>query len=257
MSEKMLLTFRDPGIAVLTFNRPDARNALDLDAMRQFARTVDQLHSEPNLRVVIVTGAGETAFCAGADLVEMSARPSAEDGAAMISLMGDALLHLEQIPVPVIAAINGYALGGGGEVALACDLRVVDETARLGFVQAKRGVIPGWGGGQRLLRQVGYARAMELLLSARTLTPVDLEALGLLARPIAPAGKALDAALSFASEIAALDPMVVRATKHLLQTGLTQPYADALTVERSLFPPLWAGDARQQATRAFLERPRP
>lgn len=257
MSEKILLTFRDPGIAVLTFNRPGSRNALDLDAMGQFARAIDHLHAEPHLRVVIVTGAGETAFCAGADLVEMSARPTAEDGAAMITMMGDALLHMEQLPIPVIAAINGYALGGGGEVALACDLRVVDETARLGFVQAKRGVIPGWGGGQRLLRQVGYARALELLLSARTLTPVDLEALGLLARPVAPAGKALDAALSLATDVAALDPQVVRATKQLLQTGLTQTYEAALLVERGLFPPLWAGDARQQATRAFLERPRP
>ncbi len=241
-------------VAILTFNRPESRNALDTATMHLFACAVQTLIDDSRLRVVIVTGAGESAFCAGADLVEMSERPTADDAAAMITSMGDALLALENLPVPVIGAINGYALGGGAEVALACDLRVVDENVRLGFVHAKRGVIPGWGGGQRLLRAVGYAKAMELLYTARSLDADALDALGLITVPIAPSGRALESALIMADRIAALDFGVIRAIKSLLRAGLNQPYQAALQMERDLFPPLWAGDSRIASTRAFLDK---
>ena len=253
MTDTLLIERRANHVAVITLNRPDSRNALNIATMRAFAACIQTLSRDAELRAVILTGAGQTAFCAGADLTEMSAHPTAADGDAMITLMGDALLAMERLPVPVIAAINGYALGGGGEVALACDLRVVDQSARLGFVQAKRGVIPGWGGGQRLLRAVGYARAMELLYTTRTLTPDDLHTLGMIVAPIAPTGQALDAALALADQIAQLDPAVIRAMKTMLRAGLDHPYEHALRIERDLFPPLWAGDARIASTNAFLK----
>lgn len=253
MIEKILLEMRPNGVAILTFNRPASRNALDTDAMRLFASHVDQLQQVDNLRAVILTGAGDVAFCAGADLAEMSQRPTAEDGAAMIALMGDALHTLEALPVPIIGAINGYALGGGAEVSLACDLRVVDANVRLGFVQAKRGVIPGWGGGQRLLRLVGYARALELFLTARALKADELLSLGIVTS-IAPAGEALNAALTLADQVAELDIAVIHATKQMLRNSLTRSYDEALIAEREMFPPLWAGEARLRATQAFLEK---
>jgi enoyl-CoA hydratase len=254
MTDTLLFDRRDRDVVVITFNRPDARNALDLATMRAFADRIAALANADTLRALILTGAGDAAFCAGADLVEMSARPTADDAAHMIALMGDALVKMENLPVPVIAAINGYALGGGAEVALACDLRVVDHDVRLGFVQAQRGVIPGWGGGQRLLRAVGYGTAFELLYTARVLDADALAHLRLITPPIAPAGHALDTALSLAQHIAALDLHVIRAMKAMLRAGLQHDYQTALQMERDLFPPLWAGEARIASTQAFLNK---
>lgn len=251
MINTLQLDVHASGVAVITINRPDSRNALDLKSMRAFAGAVEVVSADTRLRALIVTGAGDQAFCAGADLAEMDQHPTAENGAAMIALMGDALLTLEQLPIPVIAAINGYALGGGAELAVACDLRVVDANVQMGFVHAKRGVIPGWGGGQRLLRLIGYARAMEILLTARTLTADDPDLQHIVMRPIAPQGQAFDAAMAVAESIAELDPAVTASMKAMLRAGL--PPA-AFDYERSLFPPLWAGEARRAATRAFLER---
>ncbi|NDJ61738.1 MAG: enoyl-CoA hydratase/isomerase family protein [Chloroflexi bacterium] len=146
-TDKLLLTMDKDGIATITFNRPERRNALDTEAMVAFAEAVVALTTVERLRAVIVTGAGTTAFCSGADLHDMSQRPTEGDAAEMVTRMGMALLALERLPVPVIAAINGYALGGGSEIALACDLRIVDEAAQFGLVHLRRGLIPGWGGG--------------------------------------------------------------------------------------------------------------
>ncbi len=241
------------GIAVLTFNRPQVRNALNLETMRAFAVHIARLSAESSLRAVIITGAGQAAFCSGGDLGELSQYPSEADARAFISLMGDALLALERLPVPVIAAINGYALGGGSEIALACDLRFADDTVRMGFVQIKMALTPGWGAGQRLLRVVGYARAMEILLQGRAMKADEVLALGLVNR-IVPHGTTLHHALEFAREVASAPPEVVRAIKALLQAGLTQPYDAALTVERDLFPPLWAAEPHLQAVHAFISR---
>jgi enoyl-CoA hydratase/carnithine racemase len=253
MTKPVLLDIQPDNTAILTFNRPEARNALNLAAMRQFADAVDTLVRHPTLRAVILTGADETAFCSGGDLVELSRYPTETDALDFITVMGDALLKLERLPVPVIAAINGYALGGGSEIALACDLRIVDASVRLGFVQINLALTPGWGAGQRLLRLVGYARAMEILLEGRPMTAEDLLAKGLVNR-VVETGQALPAALDFARQIAVLPPDVVRSVKALLQAGLTQPYDQALQTERTIFPPLWAAEAHLKAVEAFLNR---
>ena len=256
MTNKLLIERHADGVAVLTFNRPGARNALDLETMRAFAGAVADLERDPQLRALVVTGAGEEAFCSGGDLIELSQYPSADDGRQMIDLMGDALLRLERLPVPVIAAVNGYALGGGSEIALACDLRIVDATARMAFVQIRMGLTPGWGAGQRLLRLVGYARAMELLLRGTVMHAPELLGYGLV-NQVVEAGTALTHALHLAQHIAASPPEVVRGIKRLLQAGVNQPYESALQTERDLFPALWAAEAHVEAVEQFLRRNSP
>lgn len=252
--QPVLLEIDADGIAILTFNRPQARNALTLAAMRAFSEAVETLyHSEDEICAVILTGAGTDAFCAGGDLVELAGKPTQSDAKNFITLMGDALRRLESFPTPVIAAINGYALGGGSEIAMACDLRMVDESAQMGFVQMKLALTPGWGAGQRLLRVVGYARALDILLQARPMRPPELLSLGLVTQ-VAPAGQAFDAALAYARNIAQLSQEAVRAAKQLLWAGLIHPYEAALTSERQVFPPLWAAEPHLKAVDAFLKR---
>ncbi len=248
------LSFPRPHVALLQVNRPRVRNALNWAAMEAFAAAVEEVHRRDEVRALVVTGAG-SAFIAGGDLKELAAFPAAEDGERMGALMGRALNRLEALPVPVIAAINGPARGGGTEVALACDLRVMAADADLGFVQIRQALIPGWGGGQRLLRAVGYARALEILLGGLVIGPQQALAWGLVNRLTEP-GEALQEALRWAEEIAAEPPDVVRALKALLRAGATLPPPLAAAEERRLFPPLWAAEPHQRAVRAFLQRRR-
>lgn len=256
MTDKLLLTYHDNGIAILTFNRPAALNALDLEMMAALAQTIQTLAHDPHLRAVVVTGAGESAFSSGGDLTELKDKMTEADGESLSQVMSDALLALERLPVPVIAAINGYALGGGSEIALACDLRVVDEGVRFGLVQIKMALTPGWGAGQRLSRLVGYARAIEILLRGQLMNATDLATLGL-ANRVAPTGQALTVALALAKEIAEHNSAVVQAIKSLLQAAWQQPYEQALQTEHALFAPLWAGEAHWQAVQRFFQRPKP
>jgi enoyl-CoA hydratase len=252
-SPSILFEQHADGVAVITFNRPAAHNALSFEAMDAFAAAIERLHAWSALRAVVLTGAGERAFCSGADLVELANYPTAEDAARMVGIMGDALLRLEQLPVPVIAGINGYALGGGSEIAVACDLRLADDKTRMGFVQIRLAVTPGWGAGQRLLRLVGYSRALDLLVSGRILHGDELHSLGLVNR-IVETGTAARHALTLAQRIATESPAAIRAMKQLLQAGLTTPYAEAQQFERELFPPLWGSEAHAHAVEGALLR---
>src|SRR5215216_740599 len=240
----ILYETRPDGVSILTFNRPHAHNALDMATMQQFSAEIGKLVDDENVRVLVLTGAGDSAFCSGGDLSDLSQHPTAEEGLAMVTLMGDTLQNIERLPIPVIAAVNGYALGGGSEIALACDMRVVDERVQLGLVHIRRGLIPGWGGGQRLLRLVGYARAIELLLEGRVLSSDELLSLGMVNK-VAPAGGALQATLEIAGRIAQADVAAVRAVKQLLQADLNEPYQTALQIERWLFPSQWTGTTHQ------------
>lgn len=256
MNDSLRYTY-DNGVAVITFNRPDTHNALDLATMRALRDDIlPDLRVRIELddvRVVVLTGAGEAAFCAGGDLIEFANLHTEAEARDMITVMGDALLDLERLPVPVIAAINGYALGGGAEIALACDLRFADDNLRLGFLQIRRGLIPGWGGGQRLLRMVGYARALDILLRGHIMRAQEAFDLGLV-NEIVSRGDALTPALNFAKQIARENPDVVQSIKALLLAGLTQSYEKALHIERELFPPLWVGEARVRSMREFANK---
>ncbi len=256
MTEPTILRDRtDDHIEVLTFNRPQSLNALDISTMQAFADTIDDLAQDDDLRVLILTGAGDRAFSSGGDLNDLADKSTEDDARHFITIMGDALLKMERLPVPVIAAINGYALGGGSEIALACDMRIVDEKARLGMVQMRMGVTPGWGAGQRLMRLVGYPRAMQMLLRSHVMHAPEIKDLGLTMK-VVPAGSALEHALVFARHIAQSPPETVRGIKQLLQAGLNYEYDEALKIERDIFPPLWAGNAHKDAVEQFLIRQR-
>jgi len=240
------------GVGLLTINRPELRNALNWEAMELFAEAVRESASNGQLRALVITGS-EGAFCSGGDLYELDQYPSRLDGARLATVMGEALRDLDGLPVPTLAAVEGPALGGGAEIALACDLRILSQTASFGMMHLKLGIIPAWGGGQRLQRLVGYSLALEWLSAARVLSASDAEA-HRLANRVVPAGEALEVAQSIAARIAAFDPAAVRAVKRALQEGLFQPLPQALAAERALFPDLWAAPAHLEASTRFVDR---
>ncbi len=246
-----------PSVAVVRLHRPEARNALTWSGMDMFARAVERAAASEQLRALIITGAGE-AFCSGGDLFELHDYLGHGDGVRLAQGMGEALDRLEALPFPTIAAIEGPALGGGAELALACDLRVAADGAVLGMMHVRLGITPAWGGGQRLLRLVGYARAFEWLTTGRVLTADEAYAHGVVNRRTG-RGQALDEARALAEALTARDADTVRAVKRLLRGGLAMPLPDALQAERKEFPDLWASEAHRAASAAFVSRrePRP
>lgn len=240
------------GVGLLTMNRPRLRNALNWDAMDDFASTLVTVAEDPQLRTLIVSGSDGT-FSSGGDLYELDAYPSLLDGARLAGVMGDALKQLEALPFPTIAAMEGPALGGGAEIALACDLRIMAEDANLGLMHIRLGITPAWGGGQRLLRLVGYARALEWLTTGRVLTAAEAYEHGLVNRLVLE-GRALEVSLLLAEEIAERDSSAVLAVKRLLREGSRLSPTEALEEERSLFPGLWAAPAHLEASARFASR---
>lgn len=254
MSHTLLVEHAEDGVSLISFNRPQALNALDLATMADFANAIYDLQhlvQAGRVRCVIITGEGRDAFSSGGDLNELRHHKTLEDAVHLSRLMGDALFALERLPVPVIGALQGYALGGGSEIALACDMRFADETTRMGFVQINMALTPAWGAGQRLLRLVGYARAMELLLRGEPMQAQELAGYGLV-NWVVPAGTARQAALELARQIAKRPPAVVQAIKSLLIAGQSFNYEAALVDERNLFPSLWASDAHNEAVERYF-----
>jgi enoyl-CoA hydratase len=240
------------GIGILQVNRPQVRNALDWKAMQAFESCVEQAHGIPDLRAMIVTGTPDI-FIAGGDLKALHRYTSQADGLHLAHQMSRALSRLESLPCPTIAAMDGPARGGGAEIALACDLRVMSETADLGFVQITLGLTPGWGAGQRLLRLVGYSRALEWLATGRILKAEEAAAFGLANRVVAP-GMALQEATELAQRIASQSMPVVQAVKRLLRLGLELPPETAAAMEQAIFPPLWAAEEHLLAVEKFVNR---
>lgn len=249
----ILFEVLDDGMGVITLNRPEARNALTWEAMESFSHAVDSAHAfENDLRALIVTGA-EGAFCAGGDLFELDNYPTRLDGARLATIMGEALSRMEALPIPTLAAMEGPALGGGAEVALACDIRVMAESATIGMMHVRLGICPAWGGGQRLLRLVGYSRALEWMAGGRVFTAREALAYGL-TNQIAPEGAAMQAATKIAATIARQDPRAVRAIKRLARAGIELPPLLAADRERAEFPDLWAAPAHLEASARFIAR---
>jgi enoyl-CoA hydratase len=238
--------------ALLKVDRPQVRNALNFQAMADFADCIEQAHLRQDLRALILTGEGES-FIAGGDLKELHNYNSQSDAANLMKLVGNALNRLEALPCPTIAAINGPARGGGAEIALACDFRVMSADADLGLAQITLGLTPGWGAGGRLLRLVGYSRAMDLLMTGRVLDAQEAHACGLVNR-IAPPGEVLFSALELAHEIGRMPAAAVEAIKRILRAGVMLPAGAANALERSEFPPLWAAEEHRMAVQRFLNR---
>lgn len=244
-----------PPLARVTLDRPAKLNALNAQTIQELSQAFAQLRDDDTVRAIILTGAGDKAFAAGADIGEL-ARLEPIAGRDY-GLRGQALFRaIELFPKPVIAAINGYALGGGLELALACTFRLASEAARLGQPEVKLGIIPGYGGSQRLPRLIGPGRALEMLLTGEPLTAAEALACGLV-NHVLPAAELLPKAEAIARKIAANAPLAIRLCLEAVRRGMETNTEEALTLEASLFALLCTSQDMKEGTRAFLEKRAP
>ncbi|HTQ02283.1 MAG TPA: enoyl-CoA hydratase-related protein [Polyangiaceae bacterium] len=242
--------------ALVTIERPDRRNALDSATVGELGRVGRELVADPELRAVVLTGAGERAFCAGADLKEREGMTD-EAVRAMLDAYRSELAWLGNAPFPVVAALNGAALGGGLELALTCDLRVAAPHAVLGLPETSLGVIPGAGGTQRLPRLVGYARALELILLGTRLDADRALSLGLVNR-VSPAGThVVEDALAWLAPVLDGSPIAMRAALTAVRAATRLSLDAGLDAERQAYEACLASEDRREALRAFAEKRKP
>jgi enoyl-CoA hydratase len=247
-----LILERGDGVAVVTVNRPKVLNALDTATLDELRRTVLALRHDADVRAVILTGAGDKAFIAGADINELAVQSPA--GGRDHAMRGQHVLDLiEQMGKPVIAAINGYALGGGCELAMACTLRIAADTAKLGQPEINLGIIPGYAGTQRLARLVGRGGALEILLTGDQLSAQEAHRLGLVNR-VVPAAERMGEARRLAAALAAKAPLAVRYIIDAVHKGLQMSFAEAQAYEATLFGLVASTEDMREGTRAFLEK---
>jgi len=252
MSFENLLVERDGFVAILTINRPAVRNALNSPTMDELRRALLDLRRDDGVRCVIVTGAGDKAFIAGADINELAVQSPA--GGREHALRGQHVVDLlEHLGKPVIAAINGFALGGGCELAMACTLRLAADTAKLGQPAINLGIMPGYAGTQRLSRLVGRGRALEILLSGDMIAADEAYRIGLVNR-VVPAAQLMDEARKLAAALASKAPIAVRYILDAVNTGLDMTLADASRLEATLFGLVSSTEDMREGTRAFLEK---
>lgn len=255
MDSPFIITEPGDSLNIIHLNRPEKFNALTRDMILALSDIFTNLHSQPNLRVVILTGTGDKAFCAGTDITELAGLDS--DQAREVSARGQALCdRIESCGVPVIAAVNGIAAGGGCELALACHLRIASDNAQFSLPETKLGVIPAYGGTQRLAREIGEGRALEMMLTGRTVSAAEALRFGLLNR-VAPADDLLAQAEGLAQEIAQLAPLAIRACLEAVTQGIELPLAEGLELEAKLFAGLFATKDVREGTSAFLEKRTP
>jgi enoyl-CoA hydratase len=250
-----LLLERDGGVAVLTINRPQVLNALNRATLDELRRAALELQRDDSVRVIIVTGAGEKSFVAGADVKELSVL-SPTSGREH-ALAGQHVFDvIENLGKPVIAAINGFALGGGCELAMACTLRLAADTARLGQPEVNLGILPGYGGTQRLPRLVGKGKALELILTGSAISAAEAERIGLVNR-VVPAADLMPAARKLAGELARQAPTAMEYILSALHKGPEMPLAEGCVYEATLFGLVAATEDMREGTRAFLEKRKP
>lgn len=237
------------GVALIQLNRPEALNALDLATRRELAETIYQIQSDALVRAIVITG-DEKAFAAGADLVELSTRTPLDDAFRTSRVAWEAL---EACKVPVIAAVNGYAFGGGCELALHCDIVIAGETAKFALPEVKVGIMPGAGGTQRLLRTAGKFRTMRYALTGDTISAQVALTLGL-ASEVVPDADVISHAIQIASRIAKLPPLAVAAIKEVILAGQDASLDSALILERKAFQLLFASADSREGISAFIEK---
>jgi len=243
---------RDGAVAVVTIDRRQVLNALDRATIDQLRRATLDVRRDEGVRCVIVTGAGEKAFVAGADIQELERLSPTE--AKAYALDGQHVFDLiERLGKPVIAAVNGFALGGGCELAMACTLRIASETARFGQPEVKLGVTPGFAGTQRLPRLVGKGRALDLLLTGRLVDAQEALAIGLVNR-VVPAADLMAKARELASSLAALAPVALRSIIEAVDRGTEMALPEAEFLEATLFGLCFSTADMREGTRAFLEK---
>ena len=255
MEFKLIIYEKSDGVATITLNRPEALNAFSKDVIEEILRALEDVKSDENVRVVVLTGAGEKAFSAGADIKGMVGMTALK--ARELSLMGESLcLALENLEKPVIAAINGYALGGGLEVAMSCDFRIASETARVGQTEVNFGLIPGWGGTQRLTRLVGMTKSKELIFTGKMVDARTAEQLGIL-NMVTSADKLKETVRQFAQELALKPPVALKVAKALVNKGANIGLDSALALEREGFGVVASSEDLKEGVSAFIEKRKP
>jgi len=255
MELKYIIYEKSEGIATITLNRPEALNAFSKEVVEEILLALEDVKIDENVRVVVLTGAGEKAFSAGADIKAMAGMTPLK--ARELSLMGEKLcLALENLEKPVIAAINGFALGGGLEVAMACDLRIASETARMGQTEINIGLIPGWGGTQRLTRLIGKTKSKELVFTGKMIDAKTAESLGIV-NMVVPADKFRETARQFAIDLASKAPVALKVAKALINKGADISLDSALALEREGFGVVASTEDLKEGVSAFTEKRKP
>jgi enoyl-CoA hydratase/carnithine racemase len=255
MSFENLLLERDGAVAVVTINRPKVLNALNTQTLDGLRHAILDLKQDDSVRAVILTGAGEKSFIAGADINELAVQTP--PGGREHALRGQHVLDLiEQMGKPVIAAINGYALGGGCELAMACTIRLAADTAKLGQPEINLGIIPGYAGTQRLARIVGAGRALELLLTGEQIPAQEAHRLGLV-NHVFTAANLMPEAKKLAQTLASKAPIAVRYILEAVRKGLEMPFPQAQVFEATLFGLVASTEDMREGTTAFLEKRKP
>jgi len=250
-----LILERDGATAIVTINRPKVLNALNTQTLDELRRAILEIGRDDGVRVVILTGAGEKAFVAGADINELAVQTPTSGREH--ALTGQHVLDLvEHLGKPVIAAINGYALGGGCELAMACTLRLAADTAKLGQPEINLGIMPGYAGTQRLSRLVGKGKAMELILTGAPIGAAEAERIGLVNR-VVPAAELMTAARALAADLAKNAPIAMRYIMTAINKGLEMPFAEGCAFEATLFGLIASTDDMREGTKAFLEKRKP
>ena len=246
------ITYEQEGfVGVITINRPKALNALNSRVLEEINETLDNVDLEAT-RALILTGAGEKSFVAGADIGEMSTLTKAE-GEAFGKKGNDVFRRLETFPIPVIAAINGFALGGGCEIAMSCDIRICSENALFGQPEVGLGITPGFGGTQRLARIIGVGKAKEMIYACTNVKAEEAKALGLV-NAVYTLEELLPAAKKLAGKIAKNAPIAVRACKKAINDGLDAAMDEAIVIEERLFGSCFESEDQREGMQAFLEK---
>ncbi|MEC0278676.1 enoyl-CoA hydratase [Bacillus halotolerans] len=254
MGESILFTAKTEHIAVITLTRPHAANALSAEMLRDLRSTLQEIEFNTKIRCVILTGAGEKAFCAGADLKERI-KMKQDQVLKSVSLIHRTAALLEALPQPVIAAINGSALGGGLELALACDIRIVAENATLGLPETALAIIPGAGGTQRLPRLIGRGKAKELIYTGRRITAHEAKEINLVEHVTASC-ELMAKAEELAEAISANGPIAVRQAKFAINKGLETNLATGLSIEQKAYEHTIPTKDRTEGLQAFQEKRR-
>ncbi|MBW8865860.1 MAG: enoyl-CoA hydratase/isomerase family protein [Acidobacteria bacterium] len=250
-----LLLERDGAVATITINRPKVLNALNTATVEELRRAILELKADAAIRVAILTGAGERSFVAGADINELAVQTPT--GGREHALAGQHVFDLiENMGKPVIAAINGFALGGGCELAMACTLRLAADTARLGQPEIALGLIPGYAGTQRLPRLVGKGRAMEMILTGAPVSADEAYRIGLVNR-VVPAADLIGEAKKLAAQLASSAPIAMRYIINAINKGVEMPFAEACQYEATLFGLVASTDDMREGTKAFLDKRKP
>ena len=247
-----LLVERDGAVATITINRPKVLNALNTATIDELRRAILELKADAGVRVAILTGAGEKSFVAGADINELAVQTPTSGREH--ALAGQHVFDLiENMGKPVIAAINGFALGGGCELAMACTLRLAADTARLGQPEIALGLIPGYAGTQRLPRLVGKGRAMEMILTGAPISADEAYRIGLVNR-VVPAADVIGEARKLAAQLASSAPIAMRYIINAVNKGVEMPFAEACQYDATLFGLVASTDDMREGTKAFLEK---